>query len=313
MVIPGCSGLISSMISSQFVAPGDQIEIHLPDSRTLRGPRGATAESLLQPIVAELPAPLVGVVVNGELCELTHPIDMEARVRPVTMADADGARIYRRSLTFLLEAAFRHLFPEALLLIDHSLASGGYFCNVRGRGPFTPDELKGLEAEMRRLVAQDLPFCWRDAPVEEAIAYFESRHDLDKARLIAPPPQAHHHALPPRRLRRLSPRLHGAFHRVPAVVRTRGDGRRLCAPLSAPAYADQARADGRLPEAARRVPPVWRLARAAGHLERGRARRRHQGGPQPRDHPGFGGPARTAHRGDRPPDRRPPASRRGWC
>jgi uridine kinase len=99
------------MTSSQFVTSGDQVEIHLPDNRTLRGPRGATAGCLLQPIIAELSAPLVGVIVNGELFELTHPIDMEARVRPLTMADADGARIYRRSLTFLLEAAFRHLFP----------------------------------------------------------------------------------------------------------------------------------------------------------------------------------------------------------
>jgi uridine kinase len=172
------------MSSSQFVAPGDQIEIHLPDNRTLRGPRGATAESLLQPLVAELPAPLVGAVVNGELRELANPIDMEARVRPVTMADADGARIYRRSLTFLLEAAFCHLFPGALLHVDYSLASGGYFCNVRGREPLTPDELKILEAEMRRLVAQDLPFRGRDVPVADAVALFESRHDFDKARLI---------------------------------------------------------------------------------------------------------------------------------
>ena len=172
------------MTSSEFVVPSDQIEIHLPDNRTLRGPRGATAESLLQPIVAELPAPLVGVVVNGELFELAHPIDMEAQVRPVTMADADGARIYRRSLTFLLEAAFRHVFPGAMLLVEHSFPSGGYFCNVRGRAPFTDEELKILEAEMRRLVAQNLPFCLREVPVAEAIAWFEGRHDLDKARLI---------------------------------------------------------------------------------------------------------------------------------
>jgi uridine kinase len=163
---------------------GDQIEIHLPDSRTLRGPRGATAESLLQPILAELPAPLVGVIVNGELFELAHPIAMEARIRPVTMADADGARIYRRSLTFLLEAAFRHLFPGTLLLVEHSFPAGGYFCNVRGRAPLNPDELAGLEAEMRRLVAQNLPFCCREVPVAEAIAWFEGRQDLDKARLI---------------------------------------------------------------------------------------------------------------------------------
>jgi uridine kinase len=172
------------MTDSNFVEPSGQIEIHLPDGRTLRGPRGATAACLLQPIAAELPAPLVGVVVNGELCELTHPVDMESRVQPVTMAEADGARIYRRSLTFLLEAAFVRLFPGTLLFIEHSLASGGYYCNVRVRAPLGPGELKALEAEMRRLVAQDLPFVGREAAVAEAIAFFEGRQDLDKARLM---------------------------------------------------------------------------------------------------------------------------------
>jgi uridine kinase len=172
------------MPATPFVAPGDQIEIHLPDGRTLRGPRGATAGSLLQPITAEFPAPLVGVVVNGELEELTHPLDREADIRPVTMAEADGARIYRRSLTFLLEAAFSRLFPGVLLFIDHSLTSGGYFCNVCGRPALTPAELQELEAEMRRLVTQDLPFVGHETPVEEAVAFFEGRHDVDKARLM---------------------------------------------------------------------------------------------------------------------------------
>jgi uridine kinase len=172
------------MPDTPFVVPSDQIEIHLPDGRTLRGPRGATVASLLQPVAAEFPAPLVGAVVNGELQELTHPLDREADIRPVTMAEADGARIYRRSLTFLLEAAFSRRFPGILLYIDHSLTSGGYFCNVWRRPPLTPVELQELEAEMRRLVAQDLPFVGRETAVEEAIAFFEGRNDLDKARLM---------------------------------------------------------------------------------------------------------------------------------
>ena len=172
------------MTDSPFVTSSDQIEIHLPDGRTLRGPRGASAERQLRAIAAELPAPLVGVVVNGELEELTRPIDMEARVQPVTMADADGARIYRRSLTFLLEAAYTRLFPDARLYVDHSLASGGYFCNVGGRPPLTPADLKKLEAEMRSLVAQDLPITGREAPLAEAIAWFEGRKDVEKTRLM---------------------------------------------------------------------------------------------------------------------------------
>lgn len=169
---------------SQFVESSPLIEIHLPDGRTLQGPRGATAAALLEPIAGELPAPLVGAVINGELFDLSHPIGIEARVQPVTMANADGARIYRRSLTFLLDVAFFNLFPRSSLLIEHSLATGGYFCNVRGHAPLTPAELTALEAEMRRLVREDLPFVRRESTTEDAVAIFEKQDQPDKARLL---------------------------------------------------------------------------------------------------------------------------------
>lgn len=181
---PLLSNTVMSTPVSQFTESSALIELHLPDGRTLRGARGATAETLLAPITDTLPAPLVGVVVNGELHELTWPIDMEARVRPVTMAEADGARIYRRSLTFLLEAAFSNLFANAVLYVDHSLTSGGYYCHVRGRGPLTPAELQQLDAEMRRLVSLNESFHGREVPVPEAIAVFEKQNYLDKARLL---------------------------------------------------------------------------------------------------------------------------------
>lgn len=172
------------MSDTRYVEKTPWIQIHLPDGRTLQGPRGATVGELLRPIADELPAPVVGAVINGELHELTRPIDMEARVQPVTMADADGARIYRRSLTFILEAAFSDLFPEASLYIDHSLSSGGYYCSVRGRGPLTAEELERVEAEMRRLVGLDLPFGGQETPVDEAIALFAARGSADKTQLL---------------------------------------------------------------------------------------------------------------------------------
>ncbi len=178
------------MSSVQFVQQNPQIEVHLSDGRVLQGPRGANAGEFLQAIQSELPAPIVGAIVNGELHELTYAINMEARLAPVTTADSDGARIYRRSLTFLLEAAFSHLFPTATLYIDHSVASGGYYCSARGRAPLTDSELQTLEVEMRRLVQADLPFERSEVPVAEAIAYFERQNYPDKVRL-------HHHRSKP--------------------------------------------------------------------------------------------------------------------
>src|SRR5687768_8943612 len=114
------------------VQQSDEVEVHLPDGRVFCGPRGAQAIDFLKVVEKDLPAPLMGAIINDELHELTYPIEMEARLQAVSMADSDGARIYRRSLTFLLETAFTNLFPDAALYIDHSVDSGGFYCHVRG-------------------------------------------------------------------------------------------------------------------------------------------------------------------------------------
>ncbi len=164
--------------------PSPTVQIHLPDGRTLEGPRGAPIEAFLSP-VNDPAAPTVGAVVNGDLRELSYPVPMEANARPVTMATADGMRIYRRSLTFLLESAFEETYPGMRLTIDHSVSSGGYFCQVEERPPLNPAELEALERHMRALVNANLPIRrTRDVPLEEVIAYFQERGFDDKVRLL---------------------------------------------------------------------------------------------------------------------------------
>lgn len=164
--------------------PLTTVSIHLPDGRVYTGPRGTAIEQFLQATPEWGKPPIVGAVVNGELRELTYPITMESRVQPVTMADADGARIYRRSLVFLLETAFEDLFPDAELTVDHSVSSGGYFCQVSNHPPLTQEELDRLERRMRELVDQDLPLIRKQVPLEEAVEYFQKKGQFDKVRLL---------------------------------------------------------------------------------------------------------------------------------
>ncbi len=168
----------------QIVTPRTTIEVHLPDGRVLCGPRGETVEGFLRELPEWDNPPMMGAIVNGELRELTYALEMDSKVRPVTMADADGARIYRRSITFLLEAAFTEIYPDALLTIDHSVSSGGFFCQVSGREPLNADELAALEQHMHTLVDRDLLFLRQAVPIDEAIAYFESKGQYDKVRLL---------------------------------------------------------------------------------------------------------------------------------
>jgi uridine kinase len=174
-----------------FVEPRPSVEVHLPDGKVLCGPRHATVGEFLQPlqpangIPDNAHPPIVGAIINWELRELTYPIKMDSFVQPVTMGTADGMRIYRRSLTFLLEAAFTKLFPGAMLTVDHSVASGGYYCQVSERAPLSPQELQDLEDQMRRLVEADLPFTRQEVAIQEAIEYFQKAGADEKVRLLA--------------------------------------------------------------------------------------------------------------------------------
>jgi uridine kinase len=170
--------------SYQFGSPRETVQAHLPDGRVVDGPRGAGVGGFLR-LTSEERDPTVAAIVNGELHELTFPMDMDARVQPVTMSSADGARIYRRSLTFLLEMAFSELFPQARLTIDHSVSFGGYYCQVKNGHPLPPTQLAGLESRMFELVFKDLPFERREVPLEQAIAYLKSRGYDDKVHLLA--------------------------------------------------------------------------------------------------------------------------------
>src|SRR5678815_2895687 len=153
-----------------LVSPRSSVEIQLPDGRVLSGPRGATVGMFLETL--EYSAQLIAAVVNGDLRELTYPINIESRVIPITMSDPDGARIYRRSLTFLLEMAFTDLFPDATLFVDHAVASGGYYCQVTGRSPLFEAEMDALKDHMEDLIKADLPFERMEVPIKEAIEYF---------------------------------------------------------------------------------------------------------------------------------------------
>ena len=166
-----------------LISPRAFVEIQLPDGRVLSGPRGSKVGQFLE--TQEYDAQLIAAVVNGDLRELTYPINIESRVIPITMSDPDGARIYRRSLTFLLEMAFTDLFPDATLFVDHAVASGGYYCQVTGHKLLSEAEIQALKAHMQDLVKSDLPFERTEVPIKEAIDYFHSRGYEDKVRLLS--------------------------------------------------------------------------------------------------------------------------------
>jgi len=169
----------------QFISrKRENIELYLPDGRTISGKRGSTIGELFSLLDEWKGAPIVGAVVDGNLRELSYKIVQDCKITPINMTTSDGSKIYRRSLTFLLETAYHEMFPKAFLAIDHSVSSGGYYCKVIERQPLNKIEIVDLEKHMQELVSEDLPIVKEKVPLEEAIAYFTEKSYSDKLRLL---------------------------------------------------------------------------------------------------------------------------------
>jgi uridine kinase len=160
------------------------VEVIMPDGKVISGPRHTPIAEFMKVYQDPEKPQIVGAIVNHNLRELTYPISVEATVAPVNMSDPDGARIYRRSLTFLLEVAFLELFPQWSLTIDHSVSSGAYYCHVPEKEPFSKEDLDALETHMRDLVEADEPMVREKVDLEEAKRFFREHGQDDKLRLL---------------------------------------------------------------------------------------------------------------------------------
>jgi len=167
--------------------PRATVQVTFADGRIYEAPLGTQLEAYVRAAAADVPwsMPVMAALIDDELRELTYHIERDVEVTALGMDDRDGSRIYRRSLTFLLVVATQELFPEARLHVDHSVTFGGYFCEVEGRPPFTPEELAAIEARMWEIVAADAPIGKQRAPLADAIALFRRRGDADKVRLLS--------------------------------------------------------------------------------------------------------------------------------
>lgn len=161
------------------------IQVVFPDGQAFNGPKGTTAEEFIKVADLKTNGRIVAVLVNGNLRELSLSLQGDAMLVPVTMADSDGVRIYRRSLSFMMIAAAAEIFPDDTITVHHSMPFGGYYCERNGGRRFTDEELDQLRNRMREIVDADLPITQVKIPLNEALEIFRQSGDLEKADLFA--------------------------------------------------------------------------------------------------------------------------------
>jgi threonyl-tRNA synthetase len=164
------------------------LNITLPDGSQRQFPSPVTVGEVAASIGAGLAKAALGGKVDGQLVDLSHRIDADARLAIVTDRDADGLEMIRHSTAHLLAYAVKELFPEAQVTIGPVIEHGFYY-DFAYKRPFTPEDLAAIEARMTELARRDEKVERRVLPRDEAVAHFKSLGEHYKAEIIGSIPE----------------------------------------------------------------------------------------------------------------------------
>ena len=164
------------------------ITITLPDGATRTYPGPVTGADIAASIGAGLAKAAIVVRVDGELRDLSMPIDGDARIAIVTRDSPEALDVLRHDAAHVLAEAAKELYPDVQVTFGPATETGFYYDFVRD-APFTPDDLAKLEARMREIVQRDEKITREVWSRDEAVAFFKSIGEKYKAEWIGEIPQ----------------------------------------------------------------------------------------------------------------------------
>lgn len=134
-----------------------QIEVTLPDGSKQAVTPGIRPIDIAQSISPRLADAAIVAKVDGELYDLTRPLEKSASLEILTNKDPEALRVYRHSTAHLLAAAVLELYPETQLGIGPPIESGFYYDFDRATA-FTPEDLEKIEKRMWEIQQRNLPY-----------------------------------------------------------------------------------------------------------------------------------------------------------
>ena len=131
---------------------------------------------------------VIGAEINGKTVALTEELNFDAEVKLLTFEDAAGKHLFRHTASHILAQAVKRLYPTAKLTIGPAVENGFYY-DIDSDVTFTPDALKALEGEMKKIVKENLKIERFELPRAEAIALMQEKEEPYKVQLIEELPE----------------------------------------------------------------------------------------------------------------------------
>lgn len=122
--------------------------------------------------------------VNGKVVDLRYRLNEDCKLSILTFDDAGGRMAYWHTTSHILAQAVKRLYPDVKLAIGPAIDTGFYY-DFDVEKPFTPEQLEEIEAEMHKIIKEDLPIERFTLSREEALKFVNEKGEIYKAELIS--------------------------------------------------------------------------------------------------------------------------------
>ncbi len=126
--------------------------------------------------------------VNGKTVDLRYIVKEDCELNILTFNEDEGRRAFRHTAAHILSQAVKRLFPEAKLAIGPAIDNGFYY-DFDLEGGFSNEDLDKIEAEMKKIIKEDLSIKCFQLPREEAIKFMKEQDEPYKVELIEDLPE----------------------------------------------------------------------------------------------------------------------------
>ncbi len=160
------------------------IKITLPDGSVREFEPGVTAYQVAASISQGLAKAVLAAEVNGEVWDLTRPINQDSSLKLLKFEDEGGKKTFWHSSAHLMAEAIEEAYPGVKFWVGPPLDNGYYYDIDMGDNKLTEDDLRSIEKRMTELAAQANKYIRIEMSKDEAVKYFTEKGDEYKLDLL---------------------------------------------------------------------------------------------------------------------------------
>jgi threonyl-tRNA synthetase len=159
------------------------VTLTFPDGARREFQNGISGLDIAKGISPSLAKRTVAMALDGEVMDLTDPINRDAKIEFVSRDDPRAIELIRHDAAHVMAEAVQELFPGTQVTIGPSIENGFYYDFFRNQ-PFTPEDFPAIEKKMKEIVARDKPFTKEVWTRDQAKQVFKDKGENFKVELV---------------------------------------------------------------------------------------------------------------------------------